>query len=71
MSVNVPGLVSVIVFYILILVAGIIAGRKTAKAGDRDDIILANRSMGVWLSFFTLTGRLTMVLVHGPCDCSW
>ncbi|KAL8597445.1 hypothetical protein ACOMHN_050943 [Nucella lapillus] len=55
MAINVAGLVSVIIFYILILVAGLIAGRKTAKSNSRDEIILANRSMGVWLSFFTLT----------------
>ena len=56
MALNVPGLVSVIIFYLLILIIGIIAGRKTAKTSSRDEIILANRSMGLLVSFFTLTG---------------
>ncbi|KAK7490860.1 hypothetical protein BaRGS_00017916 [Batillaria attramentaria] len=55
MSVNVAGLCSVVVFYIVILVMGIIAARKTAKSGTKEDVILADRSMGILLSFFTLT----------------
>ncbi|KAK7490861.1 hypothetical protein BaRGS_00017917 [Batillaria attramentaria] len=55
MSVNIPGLCSVVGFYLIILITGIIAGRKTAKSGTKEDIILADRSMGVLLSFFTLT----------------
>lgn len=55
MYVNVAGLCSVVVFYLLILITGIIAGRKTARSGTKEDILLADRSMGVWLSFFTLT----------------
>ena len=62
MALNVAGLVSVIVFYLLILIIGIVAGRKTAKTGSRDEIILANRSMGVLVSFFTLTGTCPSLL---------
>ncbi|PVD39262.1 hypothetical protein C0Q70_01890 [Pomacea canaliculata] len=58
MSVNIPGLCAVVVLYIVILVIGLIAGRKTAKSKSRDDIILANRSMGFFLSSFTVTATL-------------
>ena len=61
MALNVAGLVSVIVFYLLILIIGIVAGRKTAKTGNRDEIILANRSMGLLVSFFTLTGTCPLL----------
>ena len=54
---HVAGLISVVVFYILILIAGIIASRKKAASGKLDDVILANRSIGLWLSFFTLSGK--------------
>ncbi|XP_059159474.1 high-affinity choline transporter 1-like [Physella acuta] len=53
MSVNIPCLVAVIILYILII--GIIAARKTNKAKDTEEVMIANRSMGLWLSFFTLT----------------
>ncbi|XP_059159842.1 high-affinity choline transporter 1-like [Physella acuta] len=55
MSVNIPCLVAVIILYILILIIGIIAARKTNKAKDTEEVMIANRSMGLWLSFFTMT----------------
>ncbi|XP_067671475.1 high-affinity choline transporter 1-like [Haliotis asinina] len=54
MAVNIPGLISVIVFYILILVIGIIAARKSRNSNAEDSFV-ANRSIGLWLSFFTIT----------------
>ncbi|XP_046367266.2 high-affinity choline transporter 1-like isoform X3 [Haliotis rufescens] len=54
MAVNIPGLISVIVFYILILVIGIIAARKS-RNNSAEDSFVANRSMGLWLTFFTLS----------------
>ncbi|XP_046582899.1 high-affinity choline transporter 1-like [Haliotis rubra] len=54
MAVNIPGLLCVIVFYILILVIGIFASRKQ-RNNSAEDTFVANRSMGLWLSFFTLS----------------
>ncbi|XP_046567993.1 high-affinity choline transporter 1-like, partial [Haliotis rubra] len=54
MALNIPGLISVIVFYVLILVIGIIAARKSRNSNAEDSFV-ANRSIGLWLSFFTLT----------------
>ncbi|XP_046367260.2 high-affinity choline transporter 1-like isoform X1 [Haliotis rufescens] len=54
MAVNVAGLISVIVFYILILIIGIIAARKSRNKSAEDSFV-ANRSMGLILSCFTLT----------------
>ncbi|ESP05418.1 hypothetical protein LOTGIDRAFT_181262 [Lottia gigantea] len=54
MAINVPGLISVIVFYLIILVIGIIAGRKTAKSGTTQEMLVADRSMNLVVAFFTL-----------------
>ena len=59
MAINIPGLVAVIIFYVLILVIGIIGGRKTARSSNAEEIFVANRSIGMWLSYFTLTGEIT------------
>ncbi|XP_059159880.1 high-affinity choline transporter 1-like [Physella acuta] len=64
MSINIPCLVAVIILYILILIIGIIAARKTNKAKDTEEVMIANRSMGLWLSFFTMTVLRVSQLVH-------
>ncbi|XP_059159876.1 high-affinity choline transporter 1-like [Physella acuta] len=55
MSVNIPCLVAVIILYILILIIGIVAARKTNKAKDAEEVMIANRNIGLWLGLFTLT----------------
>ncbi|CAG5122372.1 unnamed protein product [Candidula unifasciata] len=58
MSVDIAGLVSVIVFYVAILVVGLWAARKTGfrtKNLKIDDVMLANRSIGVFMGTFTMT----------------
>ena len=60
MAVNVPGLISIIVFYLLILLVGVIAARKTGlkvRNISREDIILARRDIGFFVGIFTLTGN--------------
>ncbi|KAK6169316.1 hypothetical protein SNE40_020394 [Patella caerulea] len=54
MAVNIAGLVSVILFYLLILGIGIFAARRAAKA-TTTDVLVAGRQMGMIVSFFTLT----------------
>ncbi|XP_046566632.1 high-affinity choline transporter 1-like [Haliotis rubra] len=56
MAVNIAGLISVLVFYILILVIGIYAGRKSSKSKSLTEIFLADRKMGTVVSLFTITG---------------
>lgn len=57
MAVNIPGLIAVIVFYILILAVGIWAARKTKKANN-EDLMLAGRDIGAFVGVFTMTGKL-------------
>jgi high affinity choline transporter 7 len=51
MAVNISGLISVIVFYILILAIGIWAARKTKKANN-EDLMLAGRDIGHFICFY-------------------
>ncbi|KAL3216267.1 hypothetical protein MRX96_006453 [Rhipicephalus microplus] len=59
MAINIAGVVSVVIFYILILVVGIWAGRKSKKTsnepGDADEVMLAGRNIGVFVGIFTMT----------------
>ena len=56
MAVNVPGLIAVIIFYILILAVGLWVARKK-KAANNEDLMLAGRSIGLGLGIFTMTGE--------------
>ncbi|XP_049430226.1 high-affinity choline transporter 1-like isoform X2 [Epinephelus fuscoguttatus] len=64
MAVNVPGLVAVVVFYIVILVIGIWASRKSKKvektcAGTKSEVtIIGGRNISVLVGVFTMTGGL-------------
>lgn len=58
MDVNIPGVISIVVFYIIILLVGVIAARKTglkARNLDRQDVILAGRNIGLFVGIFTMT----------------
>ncbi|GFS03463.1 high affinity choline transporter 1-like [Elysia marginata] len=58
MGVHIPGLISIIVFYLLILAIGLWAARKTGFKNKNlkiDDVMLANRSIGVFVGCFTMT----------------
>jgi len=60
MAVNVVGLVAVIIFYILILVVGIVAGRKsksTEANADSEEVMVAGRNIGLLVGVFTMTGE--------------
>lgn len=60
MAINIPGIVSVVLFYIVILAVGIWAGRKSKKTGsepgDADEVMLAGRNIGIFVGIFTMTG---------------
>lgn len=67
MAVDIPGLVSIILFYIIILIIGIWAARKSRVATDlsTEDVWLANRSLGAFVGIFTMTGKITVLFVVG------
>ena len=59
-DVFIGGLVSMIVFYSLILGVGIWAGKKqksTEKNPDTEELMLAGRSIGLIVGIFTMTGK--------------
>uniref|UniRef100_A0A8C4X4J6 High affinity choline transporter 1-like n=1 Tax=Erpetoichthys calabaricus TaxID=27687 RepID=A0A8C4X4J6_ERPCA len=61
MAVNIPGLVAVIVFYIIILATGIWASRKSKReeekcTGEKSEVsIVGGRNLSVWVGIFTMT----------------
>lgn len=64
-NINVPGILSIIFFYIVIVAVGIWAGRKTGKdqstdvtVGEQSKIMLAGRNIGLFVGVFTMTGKL-------------
>lgn len=65
MAVNIPGVISMAFFYLLVLGTGIWAAfkaRRTQKrsgAGEIDMTLLGNRSINWMVGVFTLTGVAT------------
>jgi high affinity choline transporter 7 len=60
MAVSIPGVIAIAVFYLLILIIGIIAARKSGlkiKGLSRDEVLLAGRNMGLFVGVFTMTGK--------------
>ncbi|XP_070392008.1 high-affinity choline transporter 1-like isoform X2 [Dermacentor albipictus] len=64
MAINIPGLVAIIFFYLIILVVGIWAGRKddtprrgmfSKSVGEQSHIMLAGRNIGLFVGVFTMT----------------
>lgn len=76
MSVNVPGIIAILVFYLLILGVGLWAARKSKGAGTSDDgttesedVMLAGRNIGMLVGVFTMTGKWKLLdgLFSGEC----
>lgn len=60
MTVNLAGVFSVVIFYILILAVGIWAGRKKSPDGvetETEEVMLAGRNIGLFVGIFTMTGN--------------
>ncbi|XP_062608123.1 high-affinity choline transporter 1-like [Saccostrea cucullata] len=55
MVLNVPGLISVIIFYIVILVIGLWAARRTKGETNSENVMLAGRNIGPFVGVFTMT----------------
>ncbi|KAH9513187.1 CDP-diacylglycerol-serine O-phosphatidyltransferase [Bulinus truncatus] len=58
MSVNIWGIVSVAIFYVLILILGIVAGKKTSKKNSKNSLLVADRSLNLFVSVFTVTATM-------------
>ncbi|XP_071948650.1 high-affinity choline transporter 1-like [Antedon mediterranea] len=55
MSINWGGLIGVVIFYVIILAIGLYASRKTKGSTSMDDVMLAGRSIGLFVGVFTMT----------------
>lgn len=56
--INIEGVISITLFYILILLVGIWAGRKKEQGNDtEEEVMLAGRSIGLFVGIFTMTGK--------------
>ncbi|KAH3861209.1 high-affinity choline transporter 1-like [Dreissena polymorpha] len=59
MAIHIPGLIAIIIFYLLILAVGIWAGRKTknqtGKNANSENVMLAGRNIGLLVGVFTMT----------------
>lgn len=57
--INVAGVISIVLFYILILAVGIWAGRKKESGNDsEEEVMLAGRNIGLFVGIFTMTGKV-------------
>ncbi|OON18125.1 hypothetical protein X801_06029 [Opisthorchis viverrini] len=56
----IPGLIAIIIFYLLILLVGFWAARKSrsnpAGTTETEDVMLAGRNIGLIVGIFTMTG---------------
>lgn len=58
--INIAGVISIVLFYVLILAVGIWAGRKKPAGNDsEEEVMLAGRSIGLFVGIFTMTGEWT------------
>ncbi|XP_061198071.1 high-affinity choline transporter 1-like [Saccostrea echinata] len=55
MAVNVPGIIAVVIFYLLILALGLWAARKTKGETNSENVMLANRNISLFVGIFTMT----------------
>lgn len=62
--INIAGVVSIVLFYMLILGVGIWAGRKKEAGNDsEEEVMLAGRSIGLFVGIFTMTGIINTLLI--------
>ena len=60
MAVNIAGLISIVIFYLLILAVGLLAARFLKKKNngemtESEDVMLAGRDIGLGVGIFTMT----------------
>uniref|UniRef100_A0A8D8R8B3 High-affinity choline transporter 1 n=1 Tax=Cacopsylla melanoneura TaxID=428564 RepID=A0A8D8R8B3_9HEMI len=53
---NIAGVISIVLFYLLILIVGIWAGKKAEKGNhSEEEVMLAGRNIGLFVGIFTMT----------------
>ena len=58
-GINIWGLVSIIIFYLIVLLIGIYAGWKQRKfAKDQENVMLAGRNIGLFVGVLTMGGKI-------------
>lgn len=63
-GVNVAGLVSIVLFYSIVLAIGVWAGWQQRKAGakaDQETVMLAGRNLGLFVGILTMGGRTSFL----------
>ena len=74
MTVNAAGIAAVAVFYLIILLVGMLAAWKQRKAGrgtasPEESIMLAKRDLGLFVGVLTMTGKSLISLIpHSICS---
>lgn len=77
MAVHVGGLVSVVAFYAVILITGILASRKSKNeekkcTGHKSEVtIVGGRNINVLIGVFTMTGETFFFFFSPPQICHW
>lgn len=60
MALHIPGVIAVVVFYILVLATGVWAARRSRNAeshgGQAEVVLLGDRSISLLVGIFTMTG---------------
>lgn len=72
MAVHIGGLIAIIVFYLLILLVGIWAGRKAKQSGadaNSENVMLAGRNIGLLVGVFTMTGNVPLLVPSLSIKC--
>ncbi|VEL29545.1 unnamed protein product [Protopolystoma xenopodis] len=62
---QVLGIVAIVVFYVLILVVGLWAAKRSKKTegmSESEDVMLAGRNIGLIVGIFTMTGKSSLFL---------
>ena len=57
--INISGIISIIVFYVAVLMVGVWAGWKQKRSGaktDQEEVMLAGRNIGLWVGVLTMGG---------------
>ncbi len=73
MAVHWGGIAAIVVFYVMILLVGLWAARKSKSSEadpDSEDVMLAGRNIGLVVGIFTMTGKNeTFKLI--TCTCTF
>ena len=64
MALHIGGVVAIVLFYLLILIVGCWAARKSRGAPDSEDVMLAGRNIGMIVGVFTMTGETKPKILH-------